>query len=481
MASSLVELSPSRVPPLIEAARSGSNRSFLTKSGNTRYGAAVLTASGKLFCAGQYSSFNHITNIHAEMAAVVLATMADDPEIVALALVSTSPGTDPPTPCGICRQFLHEHSQRTGREILIIMATWDGSVVRSMPLSELLPEVWVPRSRLQGHVAPRWGILPPWRPGQTSLQFGDLVQTDDRFLSVVWAGEWQPGIALLKMKYDATAANDPLDPTGKLPHSFTHYSEYLKALRDKLDTSTMPWGEPAYLVPHEKIQGRLPRLPLRSTDLARQTIDPEGLQPVLGLLDQAGISIDQAYLTCSWIVGMAKPESDFDIAIEADSDQIRALRKVIHQAFSAGKLTPPYGSSTWTRLADTGKTPEALVQEGRFLETFGVKSQDCHTSCSLIYLRPGPEPIYFPVAPESEGVARWQGIVIDDAETSYKPGKYVVKTEDGRELSVQSWHKWSGLIKEGDRVVIEAAECVAERSVLVQMNPDKHTIRWIRW
>ena len=32
---------------------------FLSGAGGTRYGAAVLTAGGRVFESGQYSSFNH--------------------------------------------------------------------------------------------------------------------------------------------------------------------------------------------------------------------------------------------------------------------------------------------------------------------------------------------------------------------------------------------------------------------------------------
>jgi len=88
----------------------------LTSPGGTAYGAAVLTATGNVYQAGQYSSFSHVTNVHAEQVALVLATMADDPDVLALAVASTgAPGPiekrepvpivrgEPPEGCSVLR------------------------------------------------------------------------------------------------------------------------------------------------------------------------------------------------------------------------------------------------------------------------------------------------------------------------------------------------------------------------------------------
>jgi cytidine deaminase len=80
---------------LVTEARAAAARAFLTSVGGTAYGAAVLTASGNIYKAGQYSSFNHVTNVHAEHVALVLATMGDDPDVLALAVAST--GAEPIT------------------------------------------------------------------------------------------------------------------------------------------------------------------------------------------------------------------------------------------------------------------------------------------------------------------------------------------------------------------------------------------------
>ncbi len=97
--------------------------------------------------AGHTSSFNHMTNIHAEMASIVMATMSDDPEVVALALIRAGAKGDLPRPCGVCRQFLHEHALRTGRDIVVIMGSLDGLDIECEPTSNLLPKSWFAAKR----------------------------------------------------------------------------------------------------------------------------------------------------------------------------------------------------------------------------------------------------------------------------------------------------------------------------------------------
>lgn len=105
---------------------------------NKRYGAAVLTKSGNIYSAGQYSSFNHITSVHAEMCAVITATMSGEPDIVALALACSIPDSN--RICGVCLQFLKEHYIRTKTDIDIITSVRDEIVVKK--ISEITKEFW---------------------------------------------------------------------------------------------------------------------------------------------------------------------------------------------------------------------------------------------------------------------------------------------------------------------------------------------------
>ena len=140
----LIQKEDRRITELLAAARQGTQKAFLTKPGGTCYGAAVLTTTGEIFSAGQYSSFNHITNIHAEMGAILMATMSGKSDIVALAVTSTGATDKPERPCGICREFIYEHVKRIGHDILVCMTSLDGRSCEYASLAELLPYSWTP-------------------------------------------------------------------------------------------------------------------------------------------------------------------------------------------------------------------------------------------------------------------------------------------------------------------------------------------------
>ncbi len=104
---------------LIKHARNAIDKGFYASQvPSRRYGAAVLTENGNIYSAGQYSSFNHITSIHAEMSAILVATMSKDYNIIALALAGNENANI--CSCGICLQFIKEHSLRTGIDMDII-------------------------------------------------------------------------------------------------------------------------------------------------------------------------------------------------------------------------------------------------------------------------------------------------------------------------------------------------------------------------
>lgn len=142
---------------------------YLSGDGGTRYGAAVLTASGRIFEAGQYSFFNHQTGVHSEQAALVAAVASGCPDILALAVASTK-ARDFTRPCGTCRQIILEHAARCGRSIDFVMVGPGGSCdVR--PIEALLPESWLPAAptrRVSGRR--RGGFLTGLRG-----RFGDVV------------------------------------------------------------------------------------------------------------------------------------------------------------------------------------------------------------------------------------------------------------------------------------------------------------------
>lgn len=475
-----VKLSDKRLHDLIEAARCGCKQAFLTKQGSTQYGAAVLTASGQMYHAGQYSSFNHITNIHAEMAAVLMATMAGDSEVVALALTSTGAKESPARPCGVCRQFLDEHAQRTGRDIRVLMSNRSGTVTEISSVSELLPSNWTARSLQDAKSGLPWGILPPWNPGLNPLEYGDQVQTEDRYLSLVWAPEWIPGTALLKIKYDAGDLIAGKGDPPKLAHSFTGYEDYLAQLRKRNVLGMLPGGEPAYIVPYDMIQGRAPRVQMDCADLARKPAETSRLTPFIELVERNGISIDQLSLTASWAVGMARVTSDFDIVVCADSSSVARLRKAISENIRERLFEAPEGSATWATLRSAGKPPEELVREGRFAETFTVPGPK-PARCSIIYIRPYSEAACFSSPLIFEETATLEGRVQDGSEMNFKRARYNILSTNGVSMDVECWHKWAGLLRPGDLVRITGVICQSGRRFMLQMNPQRHGIEWLDW
>ena len=124
---------------LIKESEAAIGKGFFTSNiPNRQYGAAVLTKTGNVYSAGQYSSFNHITSIHAEMGAILIATMNEDEDIEALALSSNN--NEKVCSCGVCLQFMKEHAARTGIDIKLIFNEKAG--VREVCLSEITKDMW---------------------------------------------------------------------------------------------------------------------------------------------------------------------------------------------------------------------------------------------------------------------------------------------------------------------------------------------------
>ncbi|MBE3573874.1 MAG: cytidine deaminase [Firmicutes bacterium] len=116
---------------LLEAALQARSRAYAPYSGFA-VGAAVRTADGRIFAAGNIENASYPATICAERVAASQAVAAGVRHIVAVAVVAGSPG--PCAPCGVCRQFLREF----GPQARIIMANLEGRVeIRS--LQELLP------------------------------------------------------------------------------------------------------------------------------------------------------------------------------------------------------------------------------------------------------------------------------------------------------------------------------------------------------
>ncbi|MGI9027474.1 MAG: hypothetical protein ACR2FM_01360 [Candidatus Saccharimonadales bacterium] len=127
---------------LKEQALKGVARSFPTYDSASGYGAAVITADGSMYHSGQYSSFEHRTNVHSEMGAVIAAIMNGQTQITDIGLVSTKYTDKPCQMCGSCRQFLAEMSTRFNLDLDIHLFAFSSNQHESHKLDSYLPKSW---------------------------------------------------------------------------------------------------------------------------------------------------------------------------------------------------------------------------------------------------------------------------------------------------------------------------------------------------
>jgi cytidine deaminase len=90
---------------LAAAARTGRERAYAPYS-NFAVGAAVWSATGRIFVGGNIENAAYPLTLCAERVALFSAYAAGEREIVALAVVTAT--DDVASPCGACRQVIYE-------------------------------------------------------------------------------------------------------------------------------------------------------------------------------------------------------------------------------------------------------------------------------------------------------------------------------------------------------------------------------------
>ncbi|MCH7663496.1 MAG: cytidine deaminase [Chloroflexi bacterium] len=98
---------------------------------NYPVGAALLTASGRLYDGVNVENAAYPTSMCAERVAVFKAVSEGERDFEAIAVVTRDGGS----PCGACRQVLSEF----GLEIIVIIADDKGNVISETTVEELLP------------------------------------------------------------------------------------------------------------------------------------------------------------------------------------------------------------------------------------------------------------------------------------------------------------------------------------------------------
>ena len=116
---------------LIEAARAAREWAYIPYS-RFAVGAAVLTASGRIFPGCNIENAAYSVTVCAERTALFNAYAAGEREIIAIAVVADT--SDPVSPCGMCRQAIHELAAQS----VVILANMSTAVQVTSPQA-LLP------------------------------------------------------------------------------------------------------------------------------------------------------------------------------------------------------------------------------------------------------------------------------------------------------------------------------------------------------
>ena len=105
---------------------------------NYPVGAALLTASGRIYDGVNVENAAYPTTICAERVAVFKAVSEGERDFQAIAVVTENGGS----PCGSCRQVLAEF----GLDTVVLIANGDGKLLQEMMVKELLPGAFTPES-----------------------------------------------------------------------------------------------------------------------------------------------------------------------------------------------------------------------------------------------------------------------------------------------------------------------------------------------
>ena len=121
---------------LIRAAQEARKWAYAPYSGYA-VGAALLTASGRVYDGVNVENAAYPTGICAERVAVFKAVSEGEREFEAIAVVTINGGS----PCGSCRQVLAEFGVST----VVLLANADEQLLRETSVAELLPGAFGPR------------------------------------------------------------------------------------------------------------------------------------------------------------------------------------------------------------------------------------------------------------------------------------------------------------------------------------------------
>ena len=130
-----MELNDERRQVLIEAAGQVRHWAYAPYSHYT-VGAALLTASGKIYDGVNVENAAYPTGICAERVAIFKAISNGERDFIAMAVVTDNGGD----PCGACRQVMAEFSL----DMRVLVADKDGTICSEKRVGDLLPGAFLP-------------------------------------------------------------------------------------------------------------------------------------------------------------------------------------------------------------------------------------------------------------------------------------------------------------------------------------------------
>ncbi len=447
--------------PVVNAARAATATAFLTGDKGTRYGAAVRSAtSGRIFSAGQYSSFNHSTNVHAEMNALAQAAAAGEPDVDILTIASTS--KDEAAPCGVCRQVILEHATRTGRDFDVALTT-PGARPVFLTASELLPHAWhAHRDEASDDVRTfpeAYSVFNEPAPPRIGSEFIAPAPHPGAFdrMALVWDDAFDGDTALVKFKYERTPDCRWL----KLQHAFTDSAAYLRYLTDTRSNSpTFPGLAMLKLSDCKARPGSSGITFKHPVPLSCGMLDFFGK----ALFAPAGIdAASSVFVTCSRMTGLATADSDWDLCVAATPEQIDALRARVVALADEGRVTFPDKSRSWKLLKDSFPGAPAdggarIHAERRYAESFRLDG----VPVSFLFVHPASagREAAFPSAFTAVGRAAIAGRVTDASRAPYKRSESVIETVDRRRVRLLCYYKTANMLKEGDNIAATGVRCL---------------------
>ena len=136
-----MELTPELREKLVETALQARQWAYAPYSKYT-VGAALLTASGKIYEGVNIENAAYPVTICAERVAVFKAVSEGERDFKAIVVATENGGS----PCGSCRQVLAEF----GVETVVLLVNAAGQLVQETSVEKLLPGAFLPRHLPQG-------------------------------------------------------------------------------------------------------------------------------------------------------------------------------------------------------------------------------------------------------------------------------------------------------------------------------------------